>query len=86
MSELIALWMPILASAVGIFFASFFSWVIIGHHNADWAVLPNEAENVRKLGELNLPAGRYVFPCAREGGHGKRDQEGPGCQWPVGHD
>lgn len=65
MSELIALWMPILASAVAIFIASFVSWVIIGHHNADWSALPDQAENVRKLGELNLPTGRYVFPYDR---------------------
>jgi hypothetical protein len=65
MSELLALWMPILVSAVGIFFASFVSWVIIGHHNPDWAVLPDEDENVKRLGELHLPPGRYLFPCAR---------------------
>ncbi|MEO2018485.1 MAG: hypothetical protein ABGZ53_29395 [Fuerstiella sp.] len=65
MSELIALWLPILVSAVAIFFASFVSWVIIGHHIPDWAALPDQAENIRKLGELNLPTGRYVFPCVR---------------------
>jgi hypothetical protein len=52
-------------SAVDIFFASFVSWVIIGHHNPDWAVLPDEDENVKRLGELHLPPGRYLFPCAR---------------------
>lgn len=65
MSELIALWVPILVSAVAIFFASFVSWVVIGHHNPDWAALPNQAEKIKELGALNLPTGRYVFPCVR---------------------
>ena len=65
MSEFFALWMPILASRVGIFFGRFVSWMIIGHHNPAWAALPGQAENIRKLGELNLPPGRYVFSCDR---------------------
>lgn len=63
--------MPILVSAAGIFFASFVSWVIIGHHNPGWAILPDEAANVIKLKNLYLPAGRYIFPCART----KQDME-----------
>ena len=65
MSELFALWMPILASAVAIFFGRFVSWVIIGPHNSAWAASPDQAENIRKLGELNLPPGRYVLACDR---------------------
>ena len=63
--------MSILVSAAGIFFASFVSRVIIGHHNPDWTVLPDETANVIKLKNLYLPAGRYIFPCART----KQDME-----------
>jgi len=65
MSELIASLDANLVSAVGIFFASFVSWVIIGHHHPDRAVLPDEAENFERLGELKLLTGPYIFPYAR---------------------
>ncbi len=54
-----------MVSAVPIFFVNFMSWVIIGHHNPDWAALPNQAENIRKPRELNLESGRCVCFCDR---------------------
>ena len=64
MSELAALWMPILVSAVAVFFASFVSWVLIGHHNPDWRELANESD-VADWVRDNIRPGRYLFPCAR---------------------
>ncbi len=80
-----------MVSAVPIFFVNFMSWVIIGHHNPDWAALPNQAENIRKPRELNLESGRCVCFCDRS----KEEREDEtvkaavigGCRRrPVGHD
>ena len=76
MDELIALWLPILVSAIAVFFASFVAWVIIGHHNPDWQELPDESGTVAKLKECGVPTGRYLFPCART----KEDMEKEGKQ------
>ncbi len=65
MVELFGLWMPIAASTVALFFASFVAWVVIGHHNPDWQELPNEAETAGRIKNCDLPVGRYIFPCAR---------------------
>ena len=62
MSELASLWVPILLSAVAVFFASFLAWVVIGHHNPDWHELPAEGDSVDFLQKSGIKPGLYVFP------------------------
>ena len=65
MSELVSLWLPILVSAVAVFFASFLAWVVIGHHNPDWKELPEEGATMDFLQKSGIKPGQYIFPLAR---------------------
>lgn len=59
---IVDLLIPILASTVTIFFASFLFWALLAWHNSDWEHVPDE-ENARKvLKALNLPPGQYFVP------------------------
>ncbi len=62
MDFLIALWIPILASAVGVWIVSALCWTAIGHHNKDTAPLPNEQEFISTIKRMNIPTGNYGFP------------------------
>jgi hypothetical protein len=62
MVELTSLWLPIVLSGVALFFASFLSWMVLPHHKQDWVGLPDEAGFDKALGDLNVPAGNYMFP------------------------
>lgn len=55
-----ALWLPILLSAVVIFFVSFLVWNVLPWHQKDWLGLPNE-EAVRQVFK-GTPAGQYHVP------------------------
>jgi hypothetical protein len=65
MSELVGLWLPILASSVAVFFASFLAWVVIGHHTPDWNELPEEGETIDQLRSSGVKPGLYMFPMVR---------------------
>lgn len=57
---IMALWIPILVSAVAIFIAGAIIWTVMPWHRTDWARLPDE-EAVR--GTLkDTPAGMYSVP------------------------
>jgi hypothetical protein len=63
MVELTCLWLPILLSAVAVFFLSFVMWMVLPHHRKDWGQLPDEKGAQAALGDI--PAGQYMFPfCA----------------------
>jgi hypothetical protein len=63
MISITQLWLPILASAVVVFFASFIMHMVLGYHKSDYRKLPDE-ENVisalQKAGVTRGPA--YFFP------------------------
>jgi len=65
MSELAVLWLPILLSALAVFFASFLAWVVSGHHTPDWREVPDEGKVVDFIRAQGLRPGQYVFPMAR---------------------
>lgn len=65
MSELASLWLPILVSAVAVFFASFLAWVVIGHHSPDWKELPDERGTSDFLQKSGIKPGLYIFPMCR---------------------
>ena len=59
---LASLWLPIVVSAVALFFASFLSWVVVPIHRKDWVKLDAEDEFLGTVRELDIPVGSYMFP------------------------
>lgn len=57
-----SLMVPILLSAVALFFASFLSWMVVPLHRKDWVKLENEDEFIKAAGDLGIPQGSYMFP------------------------
>ena len=66
MIELSALWLPILLTAVVVFFISFVMWMVSPHHNSDWGPLSDEDRLMDVLRELGAGAGQYTFPHVAE--------------------
>jgi len=63
MIPLTALWLPILVSAVIVFFASFIIHMVLGYHKSDFRKLPDEdrvTDAMRSAGVTRGPA--YFFP------------------------
>src|SRR5207253_11043406 len=63
MIPLIALWLPILLSAVIVFFASFIIHMVLAYHKTDYRKLPDEdrvTDALRSAGVTRGPA--YFFP------------------------
>jgi hypothetical protein len=57
------LWLPIILSAVALFFASFLSWMILGLHKADWNKAPDEDRLTKALVDCGLERGTsYMLP------------------------
>jgi hypothetical protein len=56
------LWLPILLSAIAVWFWSFLSWAILAVHKGDWKVLPNEDAFSAAVRPLDIPPGVYAFP------------------------
>jgi hypothetical protein len=60
-----SLWLPIVLSAVALFFASFLSWMVVRLHRSDWLKLAREDDFLKSARELQIPPGNYMFPgCA----------------------
>lgn len=65
MVELTSLWLPILLSAVALFFIGFITWMVVPIHKADWNKLPEEDAFGQAVRDQNIPTGNYMFPhCA----------------------
>jgi len=62
MVPLSALWLPIVLSAVIIFFASFVMHMVLTYHRSDYRQLPDEDKISSTLRTANLQRGTYVFP------------------------
>src|SRR5262245_33054487 len=63
MPGLTQLWLPILLSAVLVFFASFvIHMVMSGWHKDDYQRLPNEEQVRAALRPMNIPPGDYMAP------------------------
>jgi len=63
MTGLGALWLPILLSAVIVFFMSFILHMATSWHKGDYAKLPNEDRAREALRALAIPPGDYMTPC-----------------------
>lgn len=62
MVTLVSLWLPILVSAVLVFFASYAIHMLLGYHRTDWRKVPNEDAAMDAVRPLNLAPGDYHFP------------------------
>ncbi len=62
MEFLTALWLPIILTAIVLFFASFIAWTILPHHESDFKKLDQEDQLMEFVRGLNAPAGNYMFP------------------------
>ena len=83
MNLLAQLWLPILLSAVAVWFASALGWMLIGHHNKDHKGLPDEKAVREAIRAWKVPPGTYMFPyCtshkdASAPEHREKFKEGP---------
>jgi hypothetical protein len=65
MEFLANLWLPIVLSAVAVFFASFLFWAVLPFHKKDYKVLPDEAAFTAYVRSSAIAPGSYAFPnCA----------------------
>ncbi len=57
------LWLPILLSAVALFFTSFLSWMVLGLHKNDWKRAPDEEALTKAFLDCKLQRGvSYMLP------------------------
>lgn len=63
MTELAALWLPIVVAAVLVFIVSSLLHTVIPWHQKDYAPLANEDAVRRALGPLAIPPGDYTVPA-----------------------
>ena len=65
MVSVVSLWLPILLSAVVVFFLSAFFHMALKYHNSDYIGLPDENKVLDDLRKAKIPPGDYMFPyCA----------------------
>ncbi|HTT11475.1 MAG TPA: hypothetical protein VMG60_11340 [Burkholderiaceae bacterium] len=58
----LSLWLPILLSAVLVFFASFVLHMALPWHHGDYGRIPEEQRLMDALRPLNIPPGDYMVP------------------------
>jgi hypothetical protein len=59
-----AIWLPIVLSAVTVFFASFLAWTVMPHHKADWSGIPGQEDIQKLMRTHNVQPGQYAIPYA----------------------
>ncbi len=64
MVPILALWLPILLSAVFVFVVSALIHMVLGYHANDFRKLPDENGFTEALRKLNVPDGTYMLPHA----------------------
>jgi len=64
MVSLSSLWMPVVVSAVIVFFASSIIHMVLKYHQSDFGQVPSESEFLAAVGRFNIPPGDYSFPRA----------------------
>jgi hypothetical protein len=57
-----SLWIPILLSAVIVFFASFILHMVLQYHRNEFKKLPNEESVIEAMRSANIQPGFYAFP------------------------
>ena len=85
MDFLIDLWLPILASAVGVFFASSLVHMVLPLHKSDYGELPNEDAVRAAIREGGAGAGHFVLPyCVDFNEMGSEEMQAKFKEGPVG--
>ncbi len=74
MVSIVALWLPILVSAVFVFVVSSLLHMVLPLHAKDFQPLPAENDVMEALGKFSIPPGDYMMPCPR-GLQGMRDPD-----------
>lgn len=64
MISLLALWLPILLSALAVFVASSIIHMVLKYHHNDFKGLPDEKGVMDALRPFNIPPGNYHYPRA----------------------
>ena len=64
MVHIMALWLPIVVSAVVVFVVSSLIHMALKYHNNDFGKLANEDKVMDALRALNIPPGEYILPKA----------------------
>src|SRR5262249_36946718 len=64
MTQLHALWLPILVAAVIVFVLSAIVHMMLPYHKSDFSKLPSEDAAMDALRPFNIPPGDYMVPCA----------------------
>ncbi len=59
---LMSLWLPIVVSALVVFFASSLIWMVVQWHNSDWVKLPDE--EIARSTLRGVKPGQYCIPHA----------------------
>lgn len=70
-----ALWIPIVLSAAGVWVVSAIGWMLVGHHNKDVRILPNEDGFTNAVRTLGIPPGNYGFPRTEDCHKSMKDPE-----------
>ncbi len=60
--SLASLWLPILVSAVAVFFVSSLAWMVLPHHQKDINAITDEKAWSEHLKQHDLPPGTYMWP------------------------
>jgi hypothetical protein len=93
MVSLVALWLPILLSAVFVFFVSSLIHMFLGYHANDYRKVPDEDGVMDALRKMSIPAGQYHMPHAsgmkemKSPAFREKVKKGPGAMltiWPGG--
>ena len=82
MEFLAHLWLPLLLSAVAVWFWSFLSWAILPLHKGDSKALPDEEAFAAAVRPLNIPPGSYGFPNCSD--HKERNDPAFQAKWKAG--
>ena len=65
MSELLALWLPILVCSIILQIASTLAWIVSPHHKPDYVRHPEEDQLMELIRSSKAPVGQqYMFPFA----------------------
>lgn len=80
--EMTSLWLPIIVSAVVVFFASSIVWMVLPHHKSDYKSLPDENALAGALRAQGAQPGQYCIP-SMIGPDGKQDCKSPAFQEKV---
>ena len=62
MTDMSALWMPLVLSAVVVFFVSSLIHMVSGFHTNDYLAPPNQDGVGDALRQFNIPPGDYMIP------------------------